>query len=177
VANWRKTNTPNIYVAHQRRCAAFADASARCNCAPSWRGRRWNPYNRRSEWQKPVTKDRSEVLAWLGAGKKGASHLRERASAGHSFESIGDQWIAGVAAGRIGRRKGRGKPYTDSTIRDYERSYRHFLRPEFGPMPADDIGEHHDPRRGRLGDLRVGDCAEPPARDPESTPPGRAPTE
>lgn len=141
MANWRKTSTPNVYVAHQQRCAAFRDEDARCSCAPSWRGRRWNPVNHRSEWQKPVTKNRSEVLSWLGAGKKGASHLRERASAGRTFESIGDECIAGVAIGRIGRRKGRGKPYTQSTVRDYTRSYRNFIRPEFGPMPADDIGE------------------------------------
>jgi hypothetical protein len=48
---------------------------------------------------------RSDVLSWLGAGKKGASHLRERASAGRTSESIGDEWIAGVAPGPIGRRK------------------------------------------------------------------------
>jgi integrase len=141
VANWRKTSTPNVYVAHQQRCAAFRDENARCSCSPSWRGRRWNPVNHRSEWQKPVTKNRSEVLSWLGAGKKGASHVRERASSGRTFESIGDEWIAGVALGRIGRRKGKGKPYTASTIADYTRSYRNFLRPEFGPMPADDVAE------------------------------------
>ena len=141
MANWRKTSTPNVYVAHQRRCAAFADASARCSCAPSWRGRRWSPINHRSEWQKPVTKDRSEVLSWLGARAKGADHLRERAAAGRTFESIGDEWMAGVEAGRIGRRKGRGKPYTVTTVADYARSYRNFLRPEFGAFAADDIGE------------------------------------
>jgi hypothetical protein len=71
MANWRKTSTPNVYVAHQQRCAAYEDARARCSCAPSWRGRRWSPINHRSEWQKPVTKDRSEVLSWLGARAKG----------------------------------------------------------------------------------------------------------
>jgi hypothetical protein len=116
MANWRKASTPNVWVAHQNRCTAFADASARCNCTPSWRGRRWNPFKRDSESQKPVTKDRNEVLSWLGAGKKGAAHLRDRASAGRTFESIGDEWIAGVAAGRIGRRKGRGKPYTEGAL-------------------------------------------------------------
>jgi integrase len=141
MANWRKTSTPNVYVAHQRRCAAFADASARCSCAPSWRGRRWSPINHRSEWQKPVTKDRSEVLSWLGARTKGADHLRERAAAGRTFESIGDEWLAGIQARRIGRRKGRGTPYSATTVRDYVRCYRNFLRPEFGPMPADGIDE------------------------------------
>jgi hypothetical protein len=62
--------------------------NARCRCTPSWRGRRWNPAKRDSEWHEPVTKDRSEVLSWLAAGKKGAEHVRERASAGHTFESI-----------------------------------------------------------------------------------------
>jgi len=93
------------------------------------------------EWQQPVTKNRSEVLAWLGAADKGAAHLRERASAGRIFENIGDEWIAGVRLGRIGRRKGRSKPYTATTVRDYARSYDNFLRPEFGPFAADDIGE------------------------------------
>ena len=40
------------------------------------------------------------MLAWLGAGKKGASHLRERAAAGRTFESIGDEWIADVPSGK-----------------------------------------------------------------------------
>jgi integrase len=46
-----------------------------------------------------------------------------------------------VDAGRIGRRKGRGKPYSSTTIDDYRRPYRNFLRPEFGPMIADQISE------------------------------------
>lgn len=49
--------------------------------------------------------------------------------------------MAGVIARRIGRRRGRGKPYTATTVADYVRSYRNFLRPEFGPFAADDIGE------------------------------------
>jgi hypothetical protein len=141
MANWRKTSTPNVWVAHQKRCPAFADPGARCKCTPAWRGRRWNPLTRDGEWQKPVTKDRNEVLSWLGARAKSADRLRERASAGRTFESIGDEWIAGVAAGRVGRRKGRGKPYTETTVADYTRSHRNFLRPEFGPFAADDIGE------------------------------------
>ena len=112
MANWRKTSTPNVWVAHQKRCPAFADPIARCKCTPSWRGRRWNPIKRDGEWQKPVTKDRNEVLSWLGARAKGADRFRELAAAGRTFKSIGDEWMAGVEAGRIGRRKGRGKAYT-----------------------------------------------------------------
>src|SRR4051794_2945836 len=141
VANWRKTKTPGVHVAHKLRCPAEAAEDSRCRCEPSWRGRRRHPVTGKPEWQQPVVSDRSEVLAWLAAVEKGAAQLRQRASSGRSFESIGDEWIAGVAAGRIGRRKGRGKADTSTTVRDYERSYRSFLRPEFGPFAADDIGE------------------------------------
>ena len=81
------------------------------------------------------------MLSWLAAGAKGGPRLRERAAIGRLFETIGDDWIAGVEAGRIGRRKGRAKAHTTTTVRDYKRSYWHFLRPKFGATPADEIGE------------------------------------
>ena len=141
MANWRKTKTPGVFVAHKKHCPAFARDDGRCRCEPSWRGHRWSPFNGRMEWQKPVTKDRSEVLSWLVAGRQGADHLAEQAASGRTFESIGDEWLAGVEAARIGRRKGRGKPYSPTTVADYALAYRNFLRPEFGPMVTDDIGE------------------------------------
>jgi hypothetical protein len=128
-------------VAHQRRCPACEKDDARCRCEPSWRGRRHNRLTGKAEWQKPVTKDRSEVLSWLGIGKRAASHARTQANAPRAFESIGDEWLDGVETGRISRRKGRSKPDSATTLADYRRAYRNFLRPEFGPMPADDIGE------------------------------------
>jgi integrase len=141
MANWRKTKTPGVYVAHQLRCPAFDGDDARCRCEPSWRGRRRRPATGKAEWQKPVTKDRSEVLSWLGIGKKGLGHAREQAKTSRTFASIGDEWLEGVKAGRISRRKGRSKPYSATTVADYVRAYRNFLRPEFGSFPADDIGE------------------------------------
>jgi hypothetical protein len=141
VANWRKTKTPGVYVAHQQRCPAFSTDDARCRCEPSWRGRRYNRITGKSEWQQPVTKDRNEVLSWLGVRTRGAAHARERARAPRTLESLGDEWLDGVQAGRISRRKGRSKPYSATTLADYARAYRNFLRPEFGPMAAEDIGE------------------------------------
>ena len=35
MANWRKTRTPGVYVAHSKSCPAFKDADARCRCKPS----------------------------------------------------------------------------------------------------------------------------------------------
>jgi hypothetical protein len=141
MANWRKTKTPGVYVAHLKRCPAVDTDDGRCRCEPSWRGRRHNRVTGKAEWQKPVTKDRSEVLSWLGIGTRGASHAREKAKASRTFESIGDESLDGVKAGRISRRKGRRKPYSPTTLRDYASAYRNFLRPEFRPFPANDIGE------------------------------------
>src|SRR5215212_11558921 len=67
---------------YQRRCPAFAANGARCRCEPSWRARRWNPWTKRMEWQKPVAKERDEVLSWLAAARKAAPHLKELAAAG-----------------------------------------------------------------------------------------------
>jgi hypothetical protein len=95
MANWRKTKTPGVYVAHQLRCPMLNNDNARYRCEPSWRGRRRHPVTGAAEWQKPVTKDRNEVLSWLGVGRRGASHTRERAKASRTFESIGDEWLGG----------------------------------------------------------------------------------
>jgi hypothetical protein len=32
------------------------------------------------EWQKPITKERNEVLSWLAAARSGAAHLKEQAA-------------------------------------------------------------------------------------------------
>ena len=77
MANWRKTRFPGVYVAHSKACPALDDPSARCRCTPSWRGRRRNPITGKPEWQKPVVKHRTEMLAWLAAADAGSEHLRE----------------------------------------------------------------------------------------------------
>jgi integrase len=141
VADWRKTKTPGVYVSHSKQCPCAASPSARCRCEPSWRGRRRNAATGKPEWQKPVTKDRNEALSWLGANDKAAAFVREQASKARPFEELGREWLAGVEAGRISRRRGRGQPYSDPTIADYRRSYRNVLELEFGPMVADEIGE------------------------------------
>lgn len=85
-----------------RRCA-------RCRCKPSWRGRRRDPVPGKTVWSQ-ARKDRGEVVVWLGSASKGADHLAELAARGPTFSSVGDEWLDGVRRGRIGRRRGRGKP-------------------------------------------------------------------
>ncbi len=140
MANWRKTRTPAIYVAHSKSCPAYSNAAARCRCNPSWRGRAWDPVAHKAIWQKS-TKHRSEVLAWLAAMGKGADHLAELAKVGPTFEALGEQWLDGVERGHIGRRRGRGKAYSDMTIEGMRRSWRYRLLPEFGPRIAEEISE------------------------------------
>jgi len=78
MSHWRNTRTPGVHVAHRLACPAFESDEARCNCRPSWRGRRYNPTTGKSEWQRSVVNERSEVLAWLFANRKGAERSRAR---------------------------------------------------------------------------------------------------
>src|ERR1700749_2216776 len=125
MVNWRKTRTPGVYVAHAKRCPAYEDPQARCRCAPSWRGRRRNPLTGKPEWQRPVAKTRAEVLAWLGASRAAREHVVEATAHGPVFEDLASQWLDGVEQGRIGRRRGRGKPYADTTILAMARSLKY----------------------------------------------------
>src|SRR3954467_14932053 len=140
MANWRKTKFPGIYVAHSKSCPAFADAAVRCRCKPSWRGRAWDSAAKRAVWSK-ASKSRGEAMAWHAAMTKGAGHLAELAKVGPTFESLGEQWLDGVGRGHIGRRRGRGKGSSDTTIASMSRSWRFRLKPEFGPRIAEEITE------------------------------------
>src|SRR3954468_10715403 len=140
MANWRKSRFPGVYVAHSKSCPAFADPDARCRCKPSWRGRRWDAAARKPVWGK-TTKDRSEVLVWLAAAAKGADHLAELADRGPTFGALGDEWLDGVERGRIGRRRGKGKPYSDTTIASMRRRWQYKVRPEFGDRYAGEVSE------------------------------------
>ena len=118
--SWRtgaRPERPGIYVAHSTDCPAYADAAARCRCNPSWRGRRRHPVTGKPEWQKPVVKNRAEVLAWLARrarGRRAPAPSSRRAA--RSSRTLADQWLDGVERGRIGRRRGKGKAYAETTI-------------------------------------------------------------
>src|SRR4051812_26901458 len=140
MANWRSTRTPSVYVAHSRSCPAHGDADARCRCKPSWRGRRRDPVSGKPTWSKTM-KDRGEVFVWLGSGSKGADHLAELAARGPTLGSLGDEWLDGVERGRIGRRRGRGKPYSETTIASMRRRWEYKVRPEFGDRFAGELTE------------------------------------
>jgi len=137
---WRKTHRPAVYVLHSLKCPASADDSARCRCNPSYRGRRRHPVTGKPLWQK-ATKNRAEVLTWLADAELAAELESSRPRAGATLDLLGDEWMDGVENGTIGRRRGKGKAYSDSTIAGYRRSWRHFVRPEFGPMVAEEITE------------------------------------
>jgi integrase len=140
MANWRKSRYPGVYVAHSTSCPAFSDPEARCRCKPSWRGRRWDAAAHKPVWGK-TTKDRGEVLVWLAAAQRGADHLASLADRGPTFGSLGDEWLDGVERGRIGRRRGKGRPYSDTTIDSMRRRWQCKVRPEFGDRFAGELTE------------------------------------
>jgi integrase len=140
MANWRKTRYPGIYVAHSKACPTYENVGPRCRCRPSWRGRAWDSAHRRAVWSRS-SNSRSEIVAWLAAVSKGADHLAKLAKLGPTIESLGEQWLDGVERGHIGRRRGRGKAYSDTTIEGMLRSWKYRLKPEFGPRIAEEITE------------------------------------
>jgi hypothetical protein len=140
MANWRNSRYPGVYVAHSTSCPAFSDPEARCRCKPSWCGRRWDAAAHKPVWGK-TTKDRSEVLVWLAAAQRGADHLASLADRGPTFGSLGDEWLDGVERGHIGRRRGKGRPYSDTTIDSMRRRWQCKVRPEFGDRFARELTE------------------------------------
>src|SRR4051794_16586333 len=140
MANWRKTRTPGVYVAHSKRCPAYDDPNARCRCTPSWRGRRRHPLTGEPEWQRPVVKNRAEVLSWLSLTRD-KEQLAQLAARGPLFEELASQWLDGVEQGRIGRRRGRGKPYAETAIAAMRRSLLNHVFPLFGAQYAAKITE------------------------------------
>jgi integrase len=81
-------------------------------------------------------------VSWLGAGEKAKPAVAERVEEGRTFESLADEWIDGVTAGRIQRRRrGKPEPYAPTTIPTYRRDLTYLLKPRFGERPADGIDE------------------------------------
>jgi integrase len=137
---FRRTKTPSVYVAHAPSCPAYGADGPRCRCNPSYRGRRRHPVTGKPIWQK-ATKNRAEVLSWLADAELAADLGSSRPRPGATLETLGDEWLDGVESGVIGRRRGKGKPYSPTTIAGYRRSWEHVLKPEFGPMVAEEINE------------------------------------
>jgi len=137
---FRRTKTPSVYVAHAPSCPAYSADGPRCRCNPSYRGRRRHPVTGKPISQK-ATKNRSEVLSWLADAELAADLESSRPRPGATLETLGDEWLDGVESGVIGRRRGKGKPYSPTTIAGYRRSWEHVLKPEFGPMVAEETSE------------------------------------
>jgi len=132
---YRKTKWPGVYVLHARGCPAELRDGPACACDARWKGRRRSSASGKTVWQSPAAASRAEVVTWLEAGEKGAAAVQERAKAGRTFESLGREWLEGVRAATIQRRR-RGKPlpYSASTIPKYERDLEMLCDPERGAL-------------------------------------------
>jgi prevent-host-death family protein len=71
----------------------------------------------------------------------GPDHRAELAARGPTFDTLGDEWLDGVERARIGRRRGRGKPYSKTTIASMRRRWQYTVRPEFGDRVAVELTE------------------------------------
>ena len=119
MANWRRPG-PGVYVAHSKRVPRPRTRRRAAAASPSWRGRRREP-------RRPASPSGSKTIARTAArsspgsapAPRAPTHLRELAARGPTFEELGDEWLDGVERGRIGRRRGRGKPYSETTIASY----------------------------------------------------------
>lgn len=146
MAKFRKTNVARLYVRHQKGCPReHADDDGRCRCAPSYRANRRHAVTGKPEWS-PTSKDRAEVLTWMGTGEKGRETVREHAARGPLFGALAKRWMEGVEQGAIGKRKGRkGSAYSETTLAGYRRSLENTLAPLTFTDPATDAAERPEP--------------------------------
>jgi len=113
---YRSSRTSGLYVRHSRSCPAYEDDQRRCRCEPSYRTRRW--IDGKARWS-PVFKDRASAISWDGHEAKAEKAVRAIRRAGPTFGDVAREWWALVEAGTYARRRGRGKPLSDSTVADY----------------------------------------------------------
>jgi integrase len=66
-----------------------------------------------------VFKDRASAISWDGHEAKAEKAVRTIRRAGPTFGDVAREWWALVEAGTYARRRGRGKPLSDSTVADY----------------------------------------------------------
>jgi integrase len=136
--SYTPTRTPGIYIRHREgRNPCPATKGQRCRCNPSWRARRWNATKAAPEWS-PTLYSRDEALNWL-SGRDAAEVTRSQVrDVGPTFAALADEWLEGVKADRIAKRRGAGG-YSDTTLAGYERSLENVLKPRFGPLLAAEI--------------------------------------
>ena len=139
MANWRSTRTPGSTSRTRAAARPIRPRSPLPLQAVVARPRA-RPGHRQAGLEQG-RKDRSEVLVWLGSRRKGADHLAELAARGPTLGSLGDEWLDGVERGRIGRRRGRGKPYSETTIASMRRRWENKVQPEFGDRFAGELTE------------------------------------
>jgi len=62
-------------------------------------------------------------------------------SSATNFGEIAARWWNGVESGTIGKRRGAGDPYSETTLRGYGRDLHGVLIPEFGGRLAEEVTE------------------------------------
>ena len=87
-----------------------------------------------------VTRDRREALAWRAAAIASSS-AEPRPLRALTFGEIAERWWEGVERGAIGKRRGAGDSYSETTLRGYGRDLHGVLMPQVGTRLAVDVTE------------------------------------
>jgi integrase len=93
-----------------------------------------------AEWSR-ATRDRREALAWRAAAVANLREEPRRLLSSLTFGEIAERWWEGVESGAIGKRRGAGDPYSETTKQGYGRDLHDVLIPEFGPRLAQELTE------------------------------------
>jgi integrase len=101
--------------------------------------RQRNVVTGKSEWSR-TTRDRRQALAWRTAAIVSSSEPRPLHPS-MTFAEVAGRWWDGVERGTIGKRRGAGDPYSETTLRGYGRDLHGVLVPEFGSRIAEDVTE------------------------------------
>jgi integrase len=89
-------------------------------------------------------RDQASALTALGAMKQGTAAVRARAADGRTFGSLAREWMAGVEAGTIQRRRrGQPRPYSSTTIPGYRRDLLGGFPRRDGSRPIGVLEEFH----------------------------------
>lgn len=122
---------------HQLGCRTQEQQTAKCDCAPSYRGYVYHPDEKRAR-RGPWVKALSEARGWRIDALSALRHGALARSTSITVEEAGQRLIAGMSTGEVRNRSGR--PYKPSVVRSYEASLRAYVFPELGSRRLGDIG-------------------------------------
>jgi integrase len=127
--------TPGITVRHARSCATQDDASAGCNCKPTFQAHVWSKREK-----KRIRKTFPTLAAAKGWRRDSLPELHRgtmRAPTPTTIRVAWDAWLVGAKDGTVRTRS--GDPFKPSALRGYEQAMRLRVLPDLGATKLSDL--------------------------------------